>query len=255
MIKVDVNSDLGESFGAYTLGMDAEILKYVSSANVACGFHAGDPLVMEKTVRLAKEAGAAVGAHPGFPDLQGFGRREMNCTPKEVKVFVTYQLGALEAFLRAQGMKLQHCKPHGALYNMAARDRALAAAVAEAVCDFDSRIILLGLANSRLIDTAKEAGLRTASEVFADRAYQADGTLVPRSLPGAVIRDPEEAIARTVRMVKEGVVTAVSGEEVPITADSVCVHGDNPSALEFVRRIRERLEAEGIAVAPLSEIV
>ena len=149
MTKVDLNSDLGESFGAYKLGLDAEILKYVSSANVACGFHAGDPLVMEETIRLAKKAGAAVGAHPGFPDLQGFGRREMNCTPKEVKAFVTYQLGALEAFLRAQGMKLQHCKAHGALYNMAARDRALAAAIAEAVCDVDGGIILLGLSGSR----------------------------------------------------------------------------------------------------------
>lgn len=255
MTKVDLNSDLGESFGAYKLGMDAEILKYVSSANVACGFHAGDPLVMEETVRLAKKAGAAVGAHPGFPDLQGFGRREMNCTPKEVKAFVTYQLGALEAFLRAQGMKLQHCKAHGALYNMAARDRALAAAIAEAVCDVDDGIILLGLSGSRMLEAGREAGLRVAGEVFADRAYQADGSLVSRKLPGAVIRDPEEAIARTVRMVKEGVVTAVSGEEVPITADSVCVHGDNPSALAFVKSIRERLEAEGVVIAPLSEIV
>ncbi len=255
MYKVDLNSDLGESFGVYRIGMDAEILRFVTSANIACGFHAGDPLIMEETVRAAKEAGTAVGAHPGFPDPAGFGRRNMACTPQEVKAYVKYQLGALDAFVRAEGLTLQHCKPHGALYNMAAADRALADAVAEAIADVDSRIILLGLANSKMIEAGREAGLRTASEVFADRAYQADGSLVSRKLPGAVIHDTEEAIARTVRMVKEGVVTAVTGETVPITADSVCVHGDNPSALAFVKSIRERLEAEGIALAPLAEIV
>lgn len=255
MLKVDLNSDLGESFGVYRIGMDAEILRYVTSANIACGFHAGDPLIMEETVRAAKAAGTAVGAHPGFPDLAGFGRRNMACTPTEVKAFVKYQLGALSAFARAEGLPLQHCKPHGALYNMAAGDKALAAAIAEAIADTDGRIILLGLAGSKMIEAGREAGLRTASEVFADRAYQADGSLVPRRLPGAVIRDPEEAIARTVRMVKEGVVAAISGETVPISADSVCVHGDNPSALAFVRRIREQLEAEGVAVVPLAEIV
>ena len=255
MYKVDLNSDLGESFGAYRIGMDAEILRFVTSANVACGFHAGDPLIMEETVRAAKAAGTAVGAHPGFPDLAGFGRRNMACTPQEVKAYVKYQLGALDAFVRAEGLTLQHCKPHGALYNMAAADRALADAIAEAVADVDSRIILLGLANSKMLEAGRAAGLRTASEVFADRAYQADGSLVPRKLPGAVIHDAEEAIARTVRMVKEGVVTAITGETVPITADSVCVHGDNPSALAFVKSIRERLEAEGVAVMPLSGIV
>ena len=255
MYKVDLNSDLGESFGAYRIGMDAEILRFVTSANVACGFHAGDPLIMEETVRAAKAAGTAVGAHPGFPDLAGFGRRNMACTPQEVKAYVKYQLGALDAFVRAEGLTLQHCKPHGALYNMAAADRALAEAIAEAVADVDSRIILLGLANSKMLEAGRAAGLRTASEVFADRAYQADGSLVPRKLPGAVIHDAEEAIARTVRMVKEGVVTAITGETVPITADSVCVHGDNPSALAFVKSIRERLEAEGVAVMPLSGIV
>ena len=255
MYKVDLNSDLGESFGAYRIGMDAEILRFVTSANVACGFHAGDPLIMEETVRAAKAAGTAVGAHPGFPDLAGFGRRNMACTPQEVKAYVKYQLGALDAFVRAEGLTLQHCKPHGALYNMAAADRALADAIAEAVADVDSRIILLGLANSKMIEAGRAAGLRTASEVFADRAYQADGSLVPRRLPGAVIHDPEEAIARTVRMVKEGVVTAVTGETVSITADSVCVHGDNPSALAFVKSIRERPEAESVTVAPLSGIV
>ncbi|MBR4165811.1 MAG: 5-oxoprolinase subunit PxpA [Lachnospiraceae bacterium] len=255
MLKVDLNSDLGESFGAYKIGMDADILQYVSSANVACGFHAGDPLVMEETVRLAKKAGAAVGAHPGYPDLQGFGRRNMICTPKEVKVYVKYQLGALLAFTRSARIPLQHCKPHGALYNMAAKDKALAAAIAEAVADVDAGIILLGLAGSAMTEAGKEAGLRVAGEVFADRAYQADGSLVPRSMPGAVIHDTEEALSRTVRMVKEGIVTAVTGETVPLTADSICVHGDNPSALAFVKAIRERLETEGVSVVPLSVIV
>ena len=255
MLKVDLNSDLGESFGAYKIGMDADILQYVSSANVACGFHAGDPIVMEETVRLAKKASAAVGAHPGYPDLQGFGRRNMICTPKEVKAYVKYQLGALLAFTRSAGIPLQHCKPHGALYNMAAKDKALAAAIAEAVADVDAGIILLGLAGSAMTEAGKEAGLRVAGEVFADRAYQADGSLVPRSMPGAVIHDTEEALSRTVRMVKEGIVTAVTGETVPLTADSICVHGDNPSALAFVKAIRERLETEGVSVVPLSVIV
>ncbi len=255
MLKVDLNSDLGESFGAYKIGMDADILQYVSSANIACGFHAGDPIVMEETVRLAKKAGAAVGAHPGYPDLQGFGRRNMICTPKEVKAYVKYQLGALLAFTRTAGIPLQHCKPHGALYNMAAKDKALATAIAEAVADVDAGIILLGLAGSAMTEAGKEAGLRVAGEVFADRAYQADGSLVPRSMPGAVIHDTEEALSRTVRMVKEGIVTAVTGETVPLTADSICVHGDNPSALAFVKAIRERLETEGVSVVPLSVIV
>lgn len=255
MLKVDLNSDLGESFGAYKIGMDADILQYVSSANIACGFHAGDPIVMEETVRLAKKAGAAVGAHPGYPDLQGFGRRNMICTPKEVKAYVKYQLGALLAFTRTAGIPLQHCKPHGALYNMAAKDKALAAAITEAVADVDAGIILLGLAGSAMTEAGKEAGLRIAGEVFADRAYQADGSLVPRSMPGAVIHDTEEALSRTVRMVKEGIVTAVTGETVPLTADSICVHGDNPSALAFVKAIRERLETEGVSVVPLSVIV
>lgn len=255
MYKVDLNSDLGESFGTYKLGMDAEILAFVSSANVACAYHAGDPLVMEETVGRAARAGVAVGAHPGFPDLMGFGRRNMVCTPKEVKAYVKYQLGALYAFTKAQGVAMQHCKPHGALYNMAAKDMALATAIAEAIAEVDSNIILLGLANSLMIQAGRQAGLRVASEVFADRAYQADGSLVPRSQPGAVIHDTEEAIARTIRMVKEGKVTAISGEEVPLSADSICVHGDNPSALAFVQNIRARLEAEGVSIVPISEIV
>ncbi len=255
MYKVDLNSDLGESFGAYTIGMDEAVIARVSSANVACGYHAGDPLVMDKTVSACKAAGVAVGAHPGYPDLMGFGRRNLVCSPKEVKAYVQYQLGALKAFTAAHGVKLQHCKPHGSLYNMAAKDMDLAMAIAEAVASVDPDIILLGLAGSRMLQAGKQAGLKVASEVFADRAYQADGSLVPRKQPGAVIHDKDEAIARTVRMVKEGKVTAVTGEEVPLEAHSICVHGDNPSAVEFVKNIRARLEAEGVVIAPIAEIV
>lgn len=255
MYQVDMNSDLGESFGAYTIGLDSEVIQFVSSVNVACGYHAGDPLVMDKTVAAAKAAGVAVGAHPGYPDLMGFGRRNMNCSPKEVKAYVQYQLGALLAFTAAHGVKLQHCKPHGALYNMAGKDPELAAAIAEAVVSVDQDIILLGLAGSKMLEAGRQVGLRVASEVFADRAYQADGSLVPRGKPGAVIHDKDEAIARTVRMVTEGKVTAITGEEVSIQADSICVHGDNPSAVEFVKNIRSALEAQGVRIAPISAIV
>ena len=255
MYKVDLNSDLGESFGAYTIGLDEAVIAHVSSANVACGYHAGDSLVMDKTVAACKAAGVAVGAHPGFPDLMGFGRRNMVCTPKEVKAYIQYQMGALMAFTAAHGVKLQHVKPHGALYNMAAKDMDLAVAIAEGIASVDKDVILLGLAGSKMLEAGKQAGLRTASEVFADRAYQADGSLVPRSKPGAMVHDKDEAIARTIRMVTEGKVTAITGEEVSIDAHSICVHGDNPSAVEFVKNIRARLEAEGVAIAPIADIV
>lgn len=255
MYKVDLNSDLGESFGAYTMGLDGQVIAHVSSANIACGYHAGDPLVMAETVAAAKAAGVAVGAHPGFPDLMGFGRRNMACSPKEIKAYIQYQMGALLAFAAAQGLKLQHCKPHGALYNMAAKDMDMAGAIAQAIAEVDKNVILLGLAGSLLLEAGRQAGLRTASEVFADRAYQADGSLVPRSKPGSVIHDKDEAIARTVRMVIEGKVTAITGEEVSIDAHSICVHGDNPSAVEFVKNIRAELGARGVTVAPLCDIV
>ena len=255
MYKVDLNSDLGESFGAYTIGMDEAVIAHISSANVACGYHAGDPLVMDRTVAAAKAAGVAVGAHPGYPDLLGFGRRNLACSTKEVKAYVQYQLGALMAFTAARGMKLQHCKPHGALYNMAAKDMDLALAIAQAIAEVDRDVILLGLAGSKLLEAGEQAGLRVASEVFADRAYQADGSLVPRKQPGAVIHDREAAIARTVRMVTEGKVTAVTGEDVPIQAHSICVHGDNPSAVEFVKSIRAALAAQGVEIAPIAQIV
>ena len=251
MYQVDLNSDLGESFGAYTIGMDSEILKYVSSANVACGWHAGDPMVMEKTVALAAEAGTAVGAHPGYPDLMGFGRRNMVVTPAEAKAYIQYQLGALSAFCRAAGVPLRHVKPHGALYNMAAKDEKLARAVVEGICEVDDRLILLALSGSEMLLAAEKAGLRAASEVFADRGYQADGTLVPRSKPGAMITDETQAIERVVRMVTEGVVTATDGTDIPLRADSICVHGDGEKALLFVQKIRAALEAKGVALKAL----
>lgn len=251
MYFVDLNSDLGESFGNYKLGMDEEILQYVSSANVACGWHAGDALVMEQTVALAKQFGTAVGAHPGFPDLMGFGRRNMAVTPEEAKVYVKYQLGALQAFAKSAGIPIQHVKPHGALYNMAAVDEKLARAMAEAVYEVDKNIVFMGLAGSKMITAAEEIGLKAASEVFADRAYNDDGTLVSRKLPGAVIKDKDLAIKRVVRMVKEGKVESINGKDIGIKADSICVHGDNPKALEFVKNIRETLVAEGVQIKNL----
>jgi UPF0271 protein len=255
MVRVDLNSDVGESFGAYKLGLDAEVLKHVTSANIACGFHAGDPMVMAKTVALAVENGVGIGAHPGYPDLQGFGRRNMNLTPEEVKNFVIYQVGALAAFARAAGRPLQHVKAHGALYNMAAKDAKLARAIAEGVKAVAPDAILLALAGSEMVKAAREVGLKVAQEVFADRAYNPDGTLVPRSQPGSMIHDPEVAIPRAVRMVTEGKVTAITGEEIPIQADSICVHGDNPEAIAFVARIRDALAAAGVEVVPLAQVI
>lgn len=252
---VDLNSDLGESYGTYTIGMDEAVIAHISSANIACGYHAGDPLVMDSTITAVSRAGVAVGAHPGFPDLMGFGRRNMACSPAEVKAYVKYQLGAILVFTRASGVKLQHCKPHGALYNMAAKDLELALSIAEAIAEVDRDIILLGLAGSELLEAGKQVGLRVASEVFADRAYRADGSLVPCSQPGAVIHDKKEAIARTIRMVIEGKVTAETGEDVPIEAHSICVHGDNPSAVEFVQTIRSTLEESGVTICPLSHVL
>lgn len=255
MLKIDLNCDLGESFGAYRLGLDDQVIPHVSSANVACGYHAGDPLVMDKTCALVAAAGARIGAHPGFPDLLGFGRRNLACSPQEAYAYVLYQLGALDGFCRAHGLKMQHVKPHGALYNMAGKDYNLAKGICQAVSDFDSGLILLGLSGSELLRAAGDLGLRCASEVFADRAYEEDGSLVARTKPGAMIEDEGEAIARVVRMVKEQRVRAITGRDIEIKADSVCVHGDGPQALAFVQKIRAALEAEGVRIAPLSELV
>lgn len=248
MSCVDLNCDLGESFGAYTIGLDAQVIPHVSSVNIACGYHAGDPVVMEKTVALAKEHGVAIGAHPGFPDLMGFGRRPMNITLVEAGAYVTYQLGALLVFVKAQGLKLQHVKPHGALYNMAAKDEALAKAIAQSVASVDSNIRLMGLAGSLMLKEAEKAGLPVISEVFADRAYNDYGSLVNRKLPGAVIYDAQQAAARAVMMAKEHKVISINGKEIPLQADSICVHGDNAQAIELVCTIRSALQAEGIAI-------
>lgn len=255
MFRVDLNSDLGESFGRYTLGMDDKIIPLITSANVACGYHASDPVVMEKTIAMAKEAGIRVGAHPGFPDLMGFGRRNMNVSPAEARAYTLYQLGALDGFCRAAGVKLQHVKPHGAFYNMAAKDYKLSVAICEAIKSFDKDLIVLALSGGELAKAAKDMGLRTALEVFADRGYEEDGTLVDRRKEGAMITDEQEAIDRVIRMVKEKKVTAVTGRDIPIQADSVCVHGDGVKALAFVEKIRAALQKEEIQICSLDEIV
>ena len=251
MSCVDLNCDLGESFGAYTMGMDAEVIPKVTSVNVACGYHAGDPLIMEKTVALAKQHGAAIGAHPGFPDLMGFGRRQMVVTPEEAGAYVKYQVGALMAFVKGHGLRLQHVKPHGALYNMAAKDEKLAEGICKAIYSIDPELIFMGLAGSVMLEAAERIGLKTASEVFADRAYNDDGSLVARSKPGAVIHDPEAAVARAVKMAKEGKVISINGKEIDIRADSICVHGDNPKAIETVIKLRNALFEQGVEVKSL----
>ena len=255
MNQIDLNCDLGESFGTYRLGMDDAVIPFVSSANIACGFHASDPVVMRKTVELAGKSGVCVGAHPGFPDLMGFGRRNMKVSPLEAKSYVQYQIGALHAFCRACGVRMVHVKPHGALYNMAVRDYGLAKAICEGIAEFDGSLILLALSGSEMIRAARDTGLRAASEVFADRAYEEDGSLVARTKPDSMITDENEAIRRVVRMAKEGKVKTVTGKDISIQADSVCVHGDNAKALEFVQKIRAALTAEGIEIAPLPQIL
>ena len=253
--KVDLNCDLGESFGNYKIGGDDKIIPLISSANVACGFHAGDPVVMKKTIETAKKNNIGIGAHPGFLDLMGFGRREMKISIDEAKAYVLYQLGALGAFCKSEGVKLQHVKPHGALYNMAAKDYKLSRAICKAVTEFDNSLIILGLSGSETLKAAKDLGLKYASEVFADRAYEEDGSLVARSKEGAMIHDENEAIERVVKMIKEQKVTSITGKEIPIKADSICVHGDGEKALLFVKKIREKLESENILIQKLSEIV
>lgn len=255
MYRVDLNCDLGESFGNYKLGMDELVIPLISSANVACGFHASDPVVMNKTIVMASEAGIRVGAHPGYLDLMGFGRRNMNVSFDEAKNYVLYQLGALDAFCKVHRVKMQHVKPHGALYNMAAKDYELSKAICEAIKEYDDTLIVMALSGGELVNAAKDMGLRVAMEVFADRAYEEDGSLVNRRKEGAMITDENEAIARVVRMIKENKVTAITGKDIPIQADSVCVHGDGEKALAFVQKIRETLTKEGIAICSLDEIV
>jgi 5-oxoprolinase (ATP-hydrolysing) subunit A len=251
-MRIDLNCDFGESFGIYRLGEEKEILQYVTSVNVACGFHAGDPLVMRKTVQMALEQKVAIGAHPGFPDLLGFGRRNIAVTPGEAYAYVVYQIGALAAFVKAEGGKMSHVKPHGALYNMAAKDVALAEAIAKAVYDVDPTLVLYGLAGSELINAGKKIGLRTASEVFADRTYQQDGSLTPRSDPRALIVDEQEAVLQVLAMVKEKRVRSLQGIDVPIEAETVCIHGDGKKAVLFAKRLYEALRKEGVDVCSIN---
>ena len=252
MKTLDLNCDMGEGFGAWRMGDDATLLDHVTSANIACGFHAGDPGTIHRTVELALEKGVAVGAHPSLPDLQGFGRRRMNVSPAEAYDMVLYQIGALAGFTTACGGKLAHVKPHGALYNMAAKDAQLARAIARAVRDFDAALVLFGLAGSELVRAGEQAGLITANEVFADRTYQADGSLTPRTQPDAMIHTADAAIAQVRRMVGEGRVRSQQGSDVTVKADTLCIHGDEPGAVEFAKRIRQALDADGVRVAPVA---
>jgi len=246
MLRIDLNCDMGESFGDWTLGCDAEAVPYVTSINAACGFHASDPLTMQRTVRLAKKHGVAVGAHPGFRDLVGFGRRAVAATPEEIEADVIYQIGALLGFCRAEGVGLQHVKAHGALYNLAEKDMGVASAIAEAIKAVDPSLYMLCLAGSVMVEAAKKAGLGYVEEAFADRAYTPEGTLVSRKLPGAVISDAGEVADRVLLMVTENKIVAVDGTEIPIRAQTVCVHGDTPGAVDMIKKIRSRLEAAGV---------
>lgn len=251
--RIDFNCDMGESFGMYKMGYDEEVIKYITSANIACGFHAGDPMWMRHTVRLAEEHGAAIGAHPSFPDLNGFGRRNMAATPEEVRNDVTYQVGALTAFTKEK--KLQHVKPHGAMYNMAVNDEGLATAICEAILEIDSNLILLALSGSQWVKIAEDMGLRVAREIFADRALNPDGTLVSRSKPGSVIHDINEVVERSLKMVTEGKATAINGDEVEVQADSLCLHGDTPGAVEMAQALKKELEAAGVEIVPVGRLV
>jgi len=247
-MQIDINCDMGESFGAYEIGADDDVLPHVTSANIACGFHGGDPSVMRKTVTNALKQGVAIGAHPGLPDLVGFGRRAMQVSPQEVYDLIIYQVGALSGFVRAAGAELRHVKPHGALYNMAVAQPALAEAIARAVHDVDSHLVLFGLAGSGMLKAAERAGIASASEAFADRNYLHDGSLVPRSRPDALVTDAEEGVRRVLRMVRESVVADVDGEDIPIRADTVCIHGDGPNAAQLARALRAGLTAAGVSV-------
>ncbi len=253
MPHIDLNADVGEGFGSWTMGRDADVLAFVTSANVACGFHAGDPEVMDRTVALAVRAGVAVGAHPGHPDLRGFGRRALQASPEEIERDVLYQVGALQAFARAHGTRVVHVKPHGALYNQAAEDERVARAVARGVARAGRELILVGLASTEVMRQATEAeGLRFAAEAFADRRYTPAGTLQSRREPGSVLSDPALAAAQAVRIATEGRVTAVDGREVALRADTLCLHGDNPAAVANAAAVRRALESAGVTVQPLA---
>jgi UPF0271 protein len=251
--RIDINSDMGESFGVYKLGRDKEVMDYISSANIACGWHGGDPVVMEETVRLAREKGVAVGAHPGYPDLMGFGRRRMELTHSEVEAYLLYQMGALFAFARAHGLPLQHVKAHGALGNLAFVDLEVAKTIARAAARFSKEIIFVALAGTVMVQAAKEIGIRFVQEVYADRVYNPDGTLQSRKIPGSVIHDPEKAARQALTIVKEGYVVAHDGTKVTVKPETLCVHGDTPGAVAILQKIREELKRVSITVKPMGQ--
>jgi 5-oxoprolinase (ATP-hydrolysing) subunit A len=250
-VKIDLNADVGESFGIYKTGNDELLLRTITSGSIACGFHAGDPVVMRHTVRMAAKAGVSIGAHPGFPDLAGFGRREMSVEPNEIGDLVLYQLGALSAIAKAEGATLRHVKPHGALYNMSVRRADIAEAIVRSVGSFDDTLVVIGLPASELLSAATRLGLSIAAEGFADRSYEADGSLTPRHLAGAVLSEPGHAAERAVRLVRDGKVLARDGSMLSLTVDTICVHGDTPGAAELAAAVRAGLEEAGITVAPL----
>lgn len=251
MERIDLNADTGESFGAYRLGDDDALLPFVTSASIACGFHAGDPGTMARAVESCLARGVAVGAHPGLPDLPGFGRRALAVTPAEVQDLITYQVGALAAFAARHGQRLQHVKPHGALYTMAERDPAIAAAIARAVREVDAGLILVGQSGGGLVAAGQGLGLWVAHEVFADRSYEPDGTLMPRSQPGAVLHDPAQVAARMVRLAQDGRIAAGNRSDLTLAADTICLHGDSPGAASLAQAVRRALESEGVLVRSL----
>ena len=257
LMKMDLNSDMGESFGAYKLGMDEEVINFITSANIACGWHGGDPAVMRKTLRMAKERGVGAGAHPSYPDLLGFGRRNMDCTPEEVKDYITYQIGAIQAFAKAVGTKIEHVKPHGNLYLTAVEDEKIAMAIAEAIVSIDPELIYMALGGAKgamMREVGKKVGLRVAFEGFPDRAYTPEGTLASRRQPGSVIKDPE-VVAQRALMMTQGKVVALDGREIPLEIHTLCVHGDTPGAVNLTKKIRDKLTAARVDLLPIRKIL
>ena len=256
MKKIDLNCDMGESFGAYSIGLDEAVVQYITSANIACGWHGGDPLVMDRTVKMAHENNVGIGAHPGYPDLIGFGRRDMDCTMTELRQYMVYQMGALDAFCRVHGARLRHIKPHGALYLTAIENEEVARTIAEAIVSFDPNLFYVALAGEKgkmVTRIGEEVGLKVVYEAFPDRAYTTEGTLLSRRTPGAVIKDPKLVAQRALLMATEGKVIAVDGTSIELEAHTLCVHGDTPAAVELVKAIRKTLEAEGIGLKPMGE--
>ena len=254
-MKIDINCDMGESFGVYTIGNDEEMMRYITSANIACGYHAGDPLVMDQTVKMAIERGVQVGCHPGYPDVQGFGRRVMELSLEEIESFMLYQIGALHAFAKANNTEIRHFKSHGALGNVAFVKKEVAGAIAKAAARFSKDLIFLALANTALVEAGHDAGLKVALEAYPERAYNSDGTLRSRKLPGASIHDPEVAVRRAVQMVTEGTVVSYEGEVVKLQADSLCIHGDNPAAPRIAAALTEALKEKGVEIRPSAEFL